>query len=111
MSIFNRDSSFNRREKPSVFGGDSSFDLRSYLLEKCNVDICYKSETDKRIVDMIMKEFCRRINDATPNIEDWIVYCVSELECEINDVLYLLKNNGILFEMKTQQLTRLLIGM
>lgn len=59
MSIFNRDSSFNRREKPSVFGGDSSFDLRAYLLEKCNVDICYKSETDKRIVDMIMKEFCR----------------------------------------------------
>ena len=83
------------------FNGEFSEKWKEMITRMCG----RKGFNDVFLVGL-MKEFCRRINDATPNIEDWIVYCVSELECEINDVLYLLKNNGILFEMKTQQLLK-----
>ena len=54
----------------------------------------------------ITKEFCRRMNDITTSYEQWIVYCISELECNVDDILFLLKNNGVIFEQKSQQLLK-----
>ncbi|EKE39214.1 hypothetical protein ENUP19_0054G0003 [Entamoeba nuttalli] len=68
--------------------------------------ICSRRGFSDVLIVGAAKEYCKEIKQNTEQIEEWIIYCISVLSSEVNEVLNVFKSEGVLFENKTQILLK-----